>query len=146
MRLLKAAVLLVMVLSVPVVAYAQEDDPTYEKRLELARQMHEFRSTRDQVYSAIDQVAESQPEAEREAFRTAMRQALNYKAIEKISLDAMTEIYTVEELQAMIDYYSKPEAASARAKDKDYAAIVYPEIIRMLDKTMMQVKTGGTGP
>ena len=72
-----------------------------------------------------------------------MRGVLNYQAIEKISIDAMAETYTLPELQAMVDYYSKPEAISAAAKDQAYGQKVYPEIMRMLDAAMMKVRTGG---
>ncbi len=104
--------------------------------------MHKIRPTQDQVYTAIDQIANQQPEAEREAFRNAMRQILNYKAIEKFSIDAMVDTYTVEELEAMVEFHAKPEAQSALAKEQDYADKVYPEIIRMLDQALMRVRTG----
>lgn len=119
-----------------------EDLGNAARRHELAREMHKLRPTRDQVYAAIDQVAQSQPESERESFRTAMRNILNYAAIEKVSVEAMAEIYSETELTAMVEYYSKPEAVSAALKDPLYAEKVYPEIIRMLDQAMMRVRTG----
>ncbi len=115
----------------------------FERRLELSQKMHEYLPARDQVYAAIDKVAAAQPPAQRETFRSAMRRALNYKAIEKISIDAMVETYSIEELEAMVEYYSKPEARSASQKTSEYSAKVYPEIIRMLDQAMMRVRTGG---
>ena len=105
--------------------------------------MHEIISTRSQVNAAIEQVANSRPEAERENFRTSMQNALNYKAIEKISIDAMAETYTADELEAMVEYYSKAEAQSIAKKDEIYKSKVYPEIIRMLDAAMMRIRTGG---
>jgi hypothetical protein len=70
---------------------------------------------------------------------------LNYEALEKISIDAMAETYTVAELEAMNEYYSKPEAKSAQPKYSNYANKVFPEITRMLDEAVMRVRTGGTG-
>jgi hypothetical protein len=140
MRILSALFLLLLVM--PQVAFAQ-DTAGLEKRIELAKKMHELRPTRDQVDAAIEQVAASQPAAEQEPFKIAMRSALNYQAIEKISIDSMAEVYSEAELQAMIDYYSKPEAKSAAAKDPEYAKKVFPEITRMLDQAMMRVRTGG---
>lgn len=122
---------------------AAQDEATLAKRVELAKKMHEIRPTREQVNAAIDQVAIMQPEKEREAFKSAMREILNYQAIEKISVDAMAETFTQEELDAMVEYYSKPVAKSASDKEGIYRAKVYPEIIRMLDAAMMRVKTGG---
>ena len=140
MKLLPALAVFMMMLSFP--AMAQESDDTYEQRAELAKKMHELLPTRDQVYTAIDQFAQAQPEQQREALRAAMRNAFNVKALEKISINAYTETYTLEELQAMVEYYSKPVARSAAAKTEDYSAIVYPEIIRMLDRAAMKARTG----
>ena len=132
-----------MMIAIVLATPARAEDPGSEaKRYELAREMHKLRPTRDQVYAAIDQMAQAQPESEREAFRTAMRNILNYEAIEKISIDAMAETYSEKELTAMVEYYSKPEALSAAQKDPQYAQKVYPEIVRMLDQAMMRVRTG----
>lgn len=119
-----------------------QDPATLNKRLELAQKMHEIRPTRDQVDSAIRRAAESIPSQDRQAFMAAMSTVLNYKAIERISIDAMAEVYTIAELEAMIEYYSKPEAKSATSKIRDWAAIVQPEINRIIDKAMMRVRTG----
>lgn len=138
--LISALVVLILAFNLP--AIAQEGDSAIDKRIELAEKMHELRPTRDQVYTAIDQFAQSRPEAERDGFKAAMRNAFNVKTLEKISINAYAETYTVEELEAMVEYYSKPAAISAAAKSEDYASIVYPEIIRMLDRAAMRVRTG----
>ncbi|MFK7839012.1 MAG: hypothetical protein AB8B83_01670 [Bdellovibrionales bacterium] len=117
-------------------------DPTFEERVKLAKKMHELRPVRAQVEQAINQYAQVRPQAERETFKTAMRNVFNVKALEKISVDAYADTFTVEELRAMVEYYSKPEAISASNKFSDYANIVYPEIVRMLDRAAIRVKTG----
>ena len=123
-------------------AAAIANDPTYDERRQLAAKMHELRPVRDQVEMAIDQYAQSRPASERESFKVAMRNVFNVKALEKISVDAYAETFTVKELRAMVEYYSKPEAISASDKFSDYANIVYPEIVRMLDRAAIRVKTG----
>ncbi len=120
----------------------KQDEASIEKRLMLAQKMHELRPTRPQVDNAILRASLSIPESEREAFVAAMKTVLPYKAIERISVDAMVEVYTLEELEAMVDYYSKPEAQSASQKVRDWAMLVQPEINRMIDKAMMRVRTG----
>ncbi len=121
---------------------AVNTDPTYDERLELAKKMHDLRPVRDQVENAIAQFSQTRPPAERETFKVAMMNVFNVKALEKISIDAYVDTFTVEELRAMVEYYSKPEAASASDKLGNYSAIVYPEIVRMLDKAAMRVRTG----
>ncbi len=117
-------------------------DPTFDERVELAKKMHELRPVREQVEQAINQYAQSRPQGERESFRSTMRNVFNMKALEKISVDAYVETFTAPELRAMVDYYSKPEAISASEKFGNYANLVYPEIVRMLDRAAIRVRTG----
>lgn len=114
----------------------------YPQRLELAKRMHEIRPAAMQIDNAISQVAQRLPAKDQDTFKLSMKQVLDYKAIEAQSVEAMAEIFTVSELQAMVDYYSRPEAESAAKKYKEYQQRVQPEIIKMLDRAMMQVRTG----
>ncbi len=131
----------------PATEVPAQDPADLDKRIALSKQWHGLMpmSVREQINIAIDEAANQQPENEREVFRANMRNILNYQAIEKISVDAMAEIYTAAELQALVDYYSKPEAKSANTKYQAYAARIYPEITRMLDQAMMRARTGGAG-
>lgn len=117
-------------------------DATYDERVTLAKEMIKIRPVREQVESAINQYAQTRPPAERDSFKTAMRNVFNIKALEKISTDAYVDTFTVQELRSMVEYYSKPEAKSATEKFGDYAGIVYPEIIRMLDRAAIRLKAG----
>ncbi len=147
MRFVKAAFVLVILCSFAGGAFAQEaEDTSLEHRLELAEKMHSFRSSREQVDSAINTVAARLQPDEQEVFTAAMRNILNYKALEKISVDAMAETFTEKELEAMVEYYSKPEARSISDKYPEYQSKVSPEIVKMIDKAMMRVRTGGTAP
>ncbi len=119
-----------------------EDKDTLAKKIDLAKKMHKIRPTRDQVDGAVSRAALSIPPQARQGFVNAMSSMLNYNAIERISVDAMIETYTLAELDAMVDYFSKPEAISASDKMRSWAMIVQPEIIRMIDKAMMRIKTG----
>ncbi len=139
------ALLAMTVLLISFPAMAQEEG-NLDRRLELAGKMQAINPARDQVNQAIERYVTNLPESEREVYRTALHNILNYRALEKISVDAYAETFTEAELAAMVAYYSKPEAISARDKHEQWAGKVYPEIIRMLDKAMMRVKTGGTGP
>ncbi len=119
-----------------------EDKDILAKKIELAKKMHHIRPTRVQVDAAVKRAAQNLPSFERQNFIVAMQSMLNYNAIERISIDAMVETYTLAELKAMVDYFSRPEAVSASAKMESWAKAVQPEIIRMIDRAMMRIKTG----
>lgn len=122
---------------------AAPDMGSLDRRVELATKMHELRPAREQVDNAVEAVARRMPEDKRDAFRADMKKALDYKAVEKASIDAMAETFSEKELEAMVEYYSKPEARSISEKYSLYQARVSPQIVKMLDKAMMDAKTGG---
>ncbi len=119
-----------------------EDEAVLKKKVELAKTMHVIRPTRDQVEAAVNRVALRLAPQDRQNFIIAMRASLNYNAIERISIDAMVETYTLKELESMVEYYSKPEAESASRKIGSWAGQVQPQIAKMLDEAMMRIKTG----
>ncbi|MCD8498307.1 MAG: hypothetical protein LRZ85_09740 [Alphaproteobacteria bacterium] len=117
-------------------------DEVEAHKQELAQEMHKLRPTKAQVQAAIAVVAQRVPEDKRMDFESALNNVLDHRAIEKISIDAMVETFTEEELEAMVEYYSKPEARSAADKLPEYQGKVGPEIIHMIDKAMMKLRTG----
>ncbi|MGH1455607.1 MAG: hypothetical protein ACRBDI_02400 [Alphaproteobacteria bacterium] len=118
------------------------DKAVLDKKTALAKKMHEIRPTRIQVDGAVKRASMMLPENERTSFVNVMNSMLNYNAIERISMDAMVETYTLKELEVMVDYYSKPEALTASVKMGYWAKAVQPEITRMVDKAIMRIKTG----
>ncbi len=119
-----------------------KDEATLKRKLELAKRMHDIRPTRIQVDSAVFQASMSLPVRERRGFINSMKGMLNYNAIERISIDAMVEVYTLKELEAMVEYFSKPEAKSASDKVPNWVSILQPEIANMIDKAMIRIRTG----
>lgn len=127
----------------PAVAETPVVTDDFQQRLTLAKEMHKIRSTKEQVDSAVESISARIPEDQREAFKTNMRSILNYNAIEKISINAMADTFTLKELDAMVEYNKKPEAQSANEKMTEYQGKVGPEIVQMIDKAIMRMRTGG---
>lgn len=120
-------------------------DPTWDSRYALAKKMNELNPAADQINAAIEQVSINVPARERPAFTLALRKILDFNALEEESIKAMATVFTENELKAMVEYYSKPEAKSISAKMMDYQKLVAPKITRMLDEAMMKVRTGEAG-
>lgn len=122
----------------------QEDD--FAQRLALAKQMLEIQPAEEQIERAVDSYIRAylftQSEENQNTFRQSILSAMKPKALEKISVDAYAEIFTVEELQAMVDYYSSPEAKSAAEKRGELNGRISPEIAKQLDGALMRLKTG----
>ena len=150
MRRFIAVLTTVMLVSVSAVAMAQENgagDTDYAaKRRALAEEMHKIRPAREQVDEAIEQVARNLPEGERERFLNMVEDAFDYAALEKKSIDTMVDLFTVVELQAMVDYFGSDEAQSIARKLPKYQDVMQPEIIRSLDKALADDRFGGSAP
>jgi len=135
-----ALFVLLLMFSAPVIA---EDN--FSERLELAKQMLEIRPAKQQLENAVDTYIRNYmfayPEKEQQAFRMGLLRVMNPKALEKTSVDAYAEVFTVKELQAMVEYYSKPEAQSATNKQNALNAKIAPEIVRMLDHALIRTRT-----
>ncbi len=121
---------------------AQEADSGMNQRLELAARMHEIRPAREQIDAAVEQVSSALPAGEKEAFRLAIKNALDYQALERHSIESMAKVFTLEELQAMVDFYSKPEAGSITDKLGEYNKLIEPKVFEMLDQAILDVRTG----
>lgn len=119
-----------------------EADDNYEERLTLARQMHEIWPIRVKVESALDRIAEQIEGPQRLRFKAAMRQAIKFEALEQGSIDAMADIFTAKELDAMIAFYGSKEGRSVSYKTSDYESAIEPLLIKMIDKAILDTKLG----
>jgi hypothetical protein len=127
-------------------AAAAKADPDYAKKMELAQEMHKIRPAKTQVQEAIDQVSKNLSPEDRDSFKKMVEKAFDYDRLEKISTETMVELFTVAEMQKMIDYFGSPEAKSIALKLPKYQEKLQPEIIRMLDAAMLAQRTGGSVP
>ena len=133
-----------LVMATPTYVSAQESDAAV--RLDLAREYHEYRPVKPQIDRAIENVAANLSEGAREEFTLAMQRMLNYPAIESLSVEIMADVYTKEELEVMVAYYKQPIAQAAADKAVDYQKRLGPEIVKILDRAMMEIRTGGSSP
>lgn len=130
-------------------AMAQDNkpaDPDYAKRLELSQQMHKIRPAKAQVQEAVEQVSANLSPAERDKFKKMVEKAFDYDKLEKLSTETMAELFTVGELQKMVDYFGSAEAESIARKLPKYQEKVQPAIIQMLDAAMIKDRTGNSPP
>lgn len=122
-------------------AHAQDDDA---RKMALVKQMHEIRPARTQVREAIEQVSRNLPPMERDRFLKMVENAFDYDRLETLSVEAMADLFTLAEMEKMVDYFGSPEAQSIGEKLPKYQERIQPEIIRMLDAAMMAERTGAT--
>ena len=148
---------ILLVSAFPMSAMAQEDGtpvsaaetlPAEEQvsaeQLQLAKKMHDIWPIRSRIETAIDMVAQNAPPAKQAELKARMRRAIQFDQVEEESIRAMAATFTAQELQAMINFYGSDTGRSISAKTQDYEAVMRPVIVKMLDKAMLDLKTGMT--
>lgn len=123
----------------PIPATTQTDET---QRIALAEKMHDIWPVRTKVEDALDIAAQSFPEDQRDKFKSGMRKAIKYDQLEEESIAAMAKLFTVAELQKMVDFYGSPEGKSVSAKTDDYMKALEPVMTKMLDQALIEVRTG----
>lgn len=118
------------------------EDNNVETRLQLARDMHEIWPIRVKVENALERISERVEASQRVRFKAAMRQAIKFEALEQASEEAMADIFTAKELQAMIDFYGSKEGRSVSHKTADYERALEPLLVKMIDKAILDTKLG----
>lgn len=112
-------------------------------RLELAQKMHEIWPIRTRMETAIDSIAEGFPEDKQPQIKAAMRKSVKFDQLEEASIKAMAETFTDEELREMIKFYGSETGKSISAKTGIYEQALRPSMMQMIDKAMLEMRTGG---
>lgn len=120
----------------------QTEQTNYEKRLELAREMHEIWPIRPKIEAVLENVAQQVAPQDRLKLKAALRKAIKFPALEQASIDSMANIFNTEELKAMVDFYGSKEGRSVSFKTEDYEKSLRPILTEMMDKALIDVKLG----
>ena len=121
---------------------SQTEQTDYEKRLELAREMHEIWPIRPKIEAVLENVAQQVAPQNRLKLKAALRKAIKFPALEQTSINSMTNIFTTEELKAMVDFYGSKEGRSVSFKTEDYEKSLRPILTEMMDKALIDIKLG----
>lgn len=155
MKILLPLFALSLVTAVP--AFAQEGEPVAADkalpaaaaeeavspaRVELAKQMHEIWPIRTRVESAINAVSQNFPPAKQAQMKAAIRKSIQFDQVEEESIRAMAATFSEPELKAMVEFYGSETGRAVSAKTQDYELAMRPVIVKMLDKAMLDLKTG----
>lgn len=121
---------------------AGKADAGQQERLALAQKINQVNPVSRQIEASLLRVASEWRLSEKEKFQREMMAAMDIKAMEKSSAEALADTFTKEELVVMLDYYSKPEAAKITEKMPIYQGLVQPGISREIDRALMKLRTG----
>lgn len=115
-----------------------------DEKTALILQLYEVNPPADLINASIESIARQRyPEgADRQVFMDRMKLAVDYDRMESFSTNLMREMFTLEELKAMVAYYTSPVGISAQEKIGGYRQKMAPELRKMLDKALLDGVTG----
>ncbi len=96
----------------------------------------------DMINDMTAKVAVQIPENRRANFIRVMTEEIDMDRLESAVLDAMVKTFTLEELNALADFYGSEVGKSAMAKFGTYMALVMPTIQKEIIRAVKKVESG----
>lgn len=93
-----------------------------------------------------ERMSRDMPTGEREAFRSAMKQSVDFPALTSAMRNAMLKTFTADELQALTDFYSSPIGRSAVAKMGAYMAELAPVVTAEINRAQASLQRATAQP
>ncbi len=91
---------------------------------------------------AYSEVAKHVPLEKRAEFISAMRRSVRVERIEDIAKQAMLKTFTTSELNALADFYSSKDGASAMNKYGAYMGEIMPPLLQEIQRAVQAFQTG----
>ena len=105
-----------------------------------AKQYLEVAPPQELLTDMTDKVVKILPENQRKMFLSVMQTKSLQDATYSISLNALVKHFTVNELKAMMAFYSTPEGKSIRPKLSIYMADIMPQISKEVVEALNQAE------
>jgi hypothetical protein len=125
----------IVVLSLGFGAKADETQ-TLAQKLTLAQKYADLMPVDEQIVSTIDALAVQIPLDQRTVFRSIMERTIKVDRLESVSQMALVEIFSVEELEALVGFYSTKEGQSVNRKMTDYQEAIRPVLEQMVRESV----------
>ena len=125
-------------------AIAQDQDPDFDRRYQLALKIQSLQPISDVAENAVSGMAVRYPEDQRKNFVVKMMRMIDFTSLEKDAARSMADTFTLPELQVLYAYRSSKEGKSIRDKTPIYQTLVEKDLFKYLDKALMEIRTGGS--
>ncbi|HEB76249.1 MAG TPA: DUF2059 domain-containing protein [Nitrospirae bacterium] len=137
-------VTVLVAVSVAVSVLAAERDADREARLKAAKRYLSVVPMSMMIEESIRGFAQRVPKERRKEFMAYAKGLMRVETLEKVTLDSLVKTFTVEELNAMADFYGSPVGRSIMKKFGAYMSDVMPalqqEMIRAVRKMQQEGK------
>jgi hypothetical protein len=121
-------------------AIAGDLPDTYGNRLVAGERYLNVVSMKDIMRDMILETAKNLPEKVRGVYIALMNKHIDVAMLERVTLASMAKHFTVDELNALADFYSSKEGRSAMKKFGAYMADIMPVLNQEMGRAQMEIK------
>jgi len=122
---------LLFTVNIPVFA---DDNADLAKRISIAKDYSKISPIKDNINQAIDNLVVQLPKENRTLFRSILNRTMDSDRLESASNMALVDLFTTDELEAMIAFYSSPEGKEIQKKLPQYSKRMEPLINQMMEE------------
>lgn len=121
---------------------AQDNDRDIpQAKIKLAERYYALNPTWRMLSNEVRQMAKALPEKRRLIFVTAIEKSIDKELLKQESVPIIAELFTKDELQALIKYYEDPLIQSALAKQETFSRKIAPVVQKMMDEAVLKFRT-----
>ena len=131
---------LIVILSVIVCLSRSAFSDDYQSRLSAAKRYAKITPMSKMIDDAVENIAKRLPEDERDKFLSNIKAFCNIEKTEKLAIDTMAKHFTVNELNALADFYGSPVGKSIMGKFGPYMADIQMAMIQEVSLAVEKYK------
>ncbi len=130
--------LLLLVTTAGVASAQGTNNDADANRRQAAKEYLEVQPVEKMMRNVVEKTSARMPGGSKERARAVMDE-LRYDTLRTAMIDAMANTFTVEEIEALTQFYSTPEGRSVMEKMSTYMAKVQPVMMKEVRRSMKQV-------
>lgn len=130
MRNLILGTALVAVTFMPIMARADDS----AEKVALAKEYSQLVPVDSEIATTIEQLALQVPVAQRVQFKAILAQTIKPEKLKAASELALIDIFTEDELEALIEFYKTPEGQAIKTKMPEYQNRLQPVLSAMIQE------------
>ena len=102
----------------------------------MAKQYSQVVPVQDEVNTAIENLVLQVPKDDRVLFKSILERTIKVPQLQKTSEMALADIFSEQELQALVTFYSSPEGMAVREKMPEYQQRLKPVLEQMIRESL----------
>ena len=128
--------MIIGLVAMPVMA----QDKNLAAKMELAQEYSKLVPVDTEIDKTIEQLALQVPVAQRVQFKAILNQNIKADRLRAASELALTELFTVEELKALTEFYKTDVGQSIKDKMPDYQGRLQPVLEQMVQDSLVSLQ------